>query len=260
MEPQRTKTNAIHVLPMRHPPGQVATGPPRTTCTGCHLRDVCLPCGMAGKDVQRLDSLMFVRRKIKAGETLYRQGDAFRFIYASRGGMFKSSMALPDGREQISSFPMAGEQVGLDGVASGKHSTTATALEDTEVCAIPYASLVDKMASSPSTQNLVSRLMSREIVQEHGLMMLLGSMNAQEKLAAFLLNIAARLNARGYSASEFNLRMSRAEIGSHLGMKLETVSRTFSSFQRQGLIEVALRHICIMNMAGLRRTFESHLQ
>jgi CRP/FNR family transcriptional regulator len=184
------------------------------------------------------------------------QGDRFQFIYAVRSGTFKSSLTLADGREQVSGFHMAGELMGLDGVAQGKHASSATALEDTEVCAIPYAHLTEMAAGNASTQNMVTRLMSREIVREHSLMMLLGSMNAEERLAAFLLNLSQRLKARGYSASEFHLRMTRAEIGSYLGMKLETVSRTFSAFQLKGLLEVDKRHIRITDLDGLTHAFE----
>ena len=230
--------------------------PLQTLCSSCHLRDLCLPCGLASVDIDRLDSLMFARRKVKAGEQLYREGDKFQFIYAVRSGTFKSSLTLADGREQVSGFYMAGELMGLDGLAQGTHASCATALEDTEICAIPYAHLSDLAAGSTNMQHVVSRLMSREIVREHSLMMLLGSMNAEERLAAFLLNLSQRLKARGYSALEFHLRMSRAEIGSYLGMKLETVSRTFSAFQQQRLLEVDKRHIRILDLAGLTRSLD----
>ena len=232
------------------------TGPLQTQCSSCHLRDLCLPCGLAEGDMTRLDHLLFSRRRVKAGHTLYREGDRFQFIYAVRSGTFKSSLTLPDGREQVSGFQMAGELMGLDGVAQGAHASSSTALEDAEICAIPYAQLNELASQSPSLQHVVSKLMSREIVREHSLMMLLGSMNAEERLAAFLLNLSQRLKARGYSASEFHLRMSRAEIGSYLGMKLETVSRTFSAFQQQGLLEVDKRHIRILDLEGLTRAFE----
>jgi CRP/FNR family transcriptional regulator len=166
---------------------------------------------------------------------------------------------LADGREQISGFYMAGELMGLDGVANGEHASSATALEDTEVCAIPYAHLTELAAGNAGMQHMLSRLMSREIVREHSLMVLLGSMNAEERLAAFLLNLSQRLNARGYSATEFHLRMSRAEIGSYLGMTLETVSRTFSTFQQQRLLEVDKRHIRVVDLEGLTRAFEIRL-
>jgi CRP/FNR family transcriptional regulator len=95
--------------------------------------------------------------------------------------------------------------------------------------------------------------MSREIVRDHGVMMLLGSMRAEERLAAFLLNLSQRFTARGFSPAEFHLRMTREEIGSYLGLKLETVSRAFSRFQEEGLVSVQQKHIRIQDIAGLRR-------
>jgi CRP/FNR family transcriptional regulator, anaerobic regulatory protein len=144
-------------------------------------------------------------------------------------------------------------------VAHGQHASSATALEDSEICAIPYVHLTEMIAGSASMQHAVSRLMSQEIVREHSLMLLLGSMNADERLAAFLLNLSQRLKTLGYSAREFHLRMSRAEIGSYLGMTLETVSRTFSAFQHQGLLEVDKRFIRIIDLDGLRGAFETRL-
>ncbi len=237
-----------------------APTPLKTQCSTCHLKDLCLPCGLTGSDVQRLDALMFGRRRVKEGQALYREGDRFQFIYAVRSGTFKSSLTLKDGREQVTGFQMAGELMGLDGLAHGKHASAATALEDAEICAIPYTHLSELAASSTELQHVISRLMSREIVREHSLMMLLGSMNAEERLAAFLLNISQRMRARGYSASEFHLRMSRAEIGSYLGMKLETVSRTFSAFQHQRLLEVDKKHVRIIDLDGLTRAFEMRVQ
>ncbi len=231
----------------------------KTLCSNCHLRDRCLPSGLDSPEIERLDGLKFGGRRVRTGETLYRAGDRFRFIYAVRSGTFKSSLNLVDGREQVSGFHMAGEMMGLDGVAHGRHASAATALEDAEVCAIPYAHLAELAASSADMQMVMARLMSREIVRKHSLMTLLGSMNAEERLAAFLINLSQRLKARGYSPSEFHLRMSRAEIGSYLGMKLETVSRTFSAFQQQRLLEVDKRHIRILDLEGLTHAFPAQV-
>jgi CRP/FNR family transcriptional regulator len=243
-------------VPIRPAAASVAVTPLKTQCSSCHLRELCLPCGLNGSDVERLDRLMFSCRKVPMGQVLYRAEDKFQFIYAVRSGTFKSSLMLADGREQVSGFHIAGELMGLDGVANGKHASSATALEDTEVCAIPYTHLTEMAAGNSSMQHVVSRLMSREIVREHSLMLLLGSMTAEERLAAFLLNLSQRLKARGYSDKEFHLRMSRAEIGSYMGIKLETVSRTFSAFQQQRLLEVDKRHIRIIDPEGLKRAFE----
>ena len=236
-----------------------AIPPLKTQCSNCNLRDLCLPCGMKPSDVDGLDGLKFNRAKVKAGEALYHEGQPFRNIYAVRMGTFKSSLTLADGREQVSGFQMAGELMGLDGIANGAYASNSTALEDTEVCTIPYDQISGLAATSAGMQQAVSRLMSREIVREHSLMMLLGSMNAEERLAAFLLNLSQRLRLRGYSAGEFHLRMSRAEIGSYLGMKLETVSRTFSAFQQQGILEVDKRHIRILDQEALKRVFDTRV-
>lgn len=232
--------------------------PRKMRCSSCSLGELCFPCGAAGSDLQRLDELNFGRRKVKTGQTLYRDGDRFQFFYAVRSGTFRSNLMLSDGREQVNGFYMAGEIMGLDGVAFGMHASSATALEDAEVCAIPYAHLTDLAIGNVSLQQVLSRMMSREILREHSLMLLLGSMNAEERLAEFLLNLSHRLKMRGYSASEFHLRMSRAEIGSYLGMTLETVSRTFSAFQQLRLLEVDKRHIRLVDLEGLKQAYSKH--
>jgi CRP/FNR family transcriptional regulator len=230
----------------------------RVSCSGCHLRELCLPGGVSRSDVQRLDDLKFGQRRVKVGQTLYRAGEHFQFMYAVRSGTFRSTLMLADGREQVNGFYMAGEVMGQDGVAHGTHASRATALEDAQVCVIPYASLIDMVRNHAGLRQLLVRLMSREIGRNHGHVMLLGNMNAEEKLATFLLNLSAHMEMRGYSASEFHLRMSRAEIGSYLGMTLETVSRTFSAFQQARLLKVDKRHIRLIDLDGLRRAFQIH--
>lgn len=231
----------------------------RPLCSPCNLRGICLPSVACAGEFDALDSLIFRRDRIKAGQALYHEGDSFRFIYAVRMGTFKSSISLADGREQISGFHMTGEMLGLDGFANGAHASSATALEDAEACVIPYLRLAEATAPNAATRDVFSRLMSREIVREHSLMLLLGSMNAEERLAAFLLNLSRRYAARGYSAIEFHLRMSRAEIGSYLGMTLETVSRTFSQFQQKRILDVDKRHICIIDPERLSSVIETGL-
>jgi CRP/FNR family transcriptional regulator len=256
----RRRAGSVGAHEAHHHLDDAVAAPLQAHCSTCHLKDLCLPCGMTGEDMSRLDGLLFGRRRVKMGQPLYREGDKFQFIYAVRSGTFKSSLTLLDGREQVTGFHMAGELMGLDGVAHGAHASCATALEDAEICAIPYAHLNELSAANTNMHHLVSRLMSREIVREHSLMMLLGSMNAEERLAAFLLNLSQRFKARGYSSREFHLRMSRAEIGSYLGMKLETVSRTFSAFQQRKLLEVDKRHIRIIDPTGLAHVLDVRMQ
>jgi CRP/FNR family transcriptional regulator, anaerobic regulatory protein len=256
-----TAARSATVAPIVFVPASPTDGSlPTPRCSGCHLRDLCLPGGLGGIDVQRLDQLGFARRRVREGEPLYHEGEKFEFLYAVRSGTFKSVVSSREGREQVTSFHMAGEMMGLDGLAEGRHASGSRALEDAEVCAVPYAQLERLAASNRELQQAVSRLLSREIVREHSLMMLLGSMSSEERLAAFLLNVSHRMQARGYSGSEFHLRMSRAEIGSYLGMTLETVSRTFSAFQQQQRLQVDKKHVRILDLGGFQRAFEATLQ
>lgn len=207
-------------------------------------------------DCHQLDCLVFTRR-VKKGCALYHQGDSFEFIHGVRSGTFKSALDLRDGREHVTGFQMAGEMLGLDALATGRHASSAVALENAETWAIPYSRLSDPDAASPALHHAISRVMSQEIVRDHRIMLLLGTMGAEERLAVFLLNISRRLKARGYSPREFHLRMSRADIGSYLGMKVETVSRTFSTFQQEGLLSVAKKHVSMLDLDGLRRKLAS---
>ena len=168
-----------------------------------------------------------------------------------RSGFFKTSVTTADGRDQVTGFQMAGEILGLDGIVQDKHSCSAIALEDAEVCVLPFDKLEQLSREFSALQHHVHRIMSREIVRDQGVMLLLGSMRAEERLAAFLLNLVQRLHARGFSKSEMVLRMTREEIGSYLGMKLETVSRTFSRFQDDGIIEVKQRYVRILDPDAL---------
>ena len=180
-------------------------------------------------------------------ENLYRAGACFESLYVIRSGFFKSVVALEDGRDQVTGFHMAGEVLGMDGLDTECHAADVTALEDSEVCIIPRARLND-----PALQRSLCKVMSRELARDHRVMLLLGSMRSEERLATFLLNLSHRLLARGFSAHEFHLRMTREEIGSYLGLSFETVSRLFSRFHLEGLLCVAQKHICILDIDGLR--------
>lgn len=230
----------------------------KTACSNCNLHELCLPFGLSPTELEKLDRLVATGRRIKRGDHLYRAGDAFDAIYAVRSGFFKTDVLLEDGREQVTGFQMAGELLGLDGISSELHSCNAIALEDSEVCAIPFSKLEALSREIVALQHHFHKVMSREIVRDHGVMMLLGTMRAEERLAAFLLNLSQRFTARGYSPAEFYLRMTREEIGSYLGLKLETVSRAFSRFQEEGLIAVQQKHVRILDIPGLKKLMNQH--
>jgi CRP/FNR family transcriptional regulator, anaerobic regulatory protein len=224
----------------------------RVACSNCNLRELCLPVGLSIPEIEKIEEIVATRRRVKRGDAVFRSGDRFESLYAVRVGFLKSTVVSLDGREQVTGFHMAGELVGLDGISTEQHSCDTVALEDTEVCVIPYERLEEVAGSLPVLRNHLHRVMSREIVREHGVMLLLGSMHAEERLAAFLLNLSQRFETRGYSRTEFVLRMTRAEIGSFLGLKLETVSRALSRFAQDKLIEVNQKHVRIVDPDGLR--------
>ena len=225
----------------------------KAACSQCNLRELCLPFGLTEKEIARLDRMVASRRRLKRGQHLYRAGDPFEAIYAIKTGFFKTDVLLEDGRDQVTGFQMAGEILGMDGISAEAHSCNAVALEDSEVCVIPFLQLEGLSREIEALQHHFHKVMSREIVRDHGVMMLLGTMRAEERLAAFLLNLSQRFTTRGYSPQEFHLRMTREEIGSYLGLKLETVSRAFSRFQEEGFISVQQKHIRILDIAPLKQ-------
>jgi CRP/FNR family transcriptional regulator len=192
------------------------------------------------------------RRRLKRGEYLYRYGAEFTALYGIHAGSFKSVLLTEDGREQVTGFHMAGEMLGLDGIGADHYNGDAIALEDGEVIEIARDALELLVRHEPLLQRELFRMLASEIQRERALMLLLGSMRAEERLAAFLLNLSQRLAARGYSATRFILRMTREEIGSLLGLKLETVSRILSRFQAEKLIRVHNREIEISDLGSLR--------
>lgn len=220
-------------------------------CAKCNVRETCLSGGVPAEQFDLAENMVYARRRIRRGERLFGSGDEFRCLYAIRSGFFKTSLAASEGIEQVTGFFMAGELLGMDGFGSGRYRDSATALEDSEICVMPYALIEQTAHEVPSLQRRLHAVLAREIARGHGIMLLLGSMNAEERLACFLLNLSRRFQRRGYSGSRFVLRMTREDIGSYLGLKLETVSRLFSAFHRDGLLEVHNKQVSIVALEGL---------
>ena len=225
----------------------------KVACSSCNLRELCLPMGLNSNELEKLDSVISTRKRIKRGTPLFSAGEKFTSLYAVRSGFFKTCVTTADGRDQVTGFQMTGEIIGLDGIVSDHHTCDAVALEDAEVCVMPFDQVEQLSREFTTLQHHVHKIMSREIVRDHSVMLLLGSMRAEERLAAFLLNLVQRLHARGFSQSELVLRMTREEIGSYLGMKLETVSRTFSKFVEDGIVDVKQRYVHIKDTEALKK-------
>lgn len=223
------------------------------TCSRCRLREVCLPDGASGDALAHIDQrLVALRRRVARGQLLLRAGDRFDAVFAVWSGVFKTRTQSA-ARERITGFQMGGELIGLDAIDRGRHGADAVALENACVCEIPFGALEALSRDLVPLQQQLHRLLSREIAHQQATMLLLGGHDADARLAAFLLDLAQRLAARGYSASSLVLRMSRREIGSFLGLTLETVSRSFSRLQAMGALAVQRRQVLIADAAALER-------
>ncbi len=224
----------------------------KTTCSTCKLRELCTPCcGLSRSEINDSTRLLFARLRIRRGENLYLAGDRFTSLYAVRKGFLKTTAILAKGRDQVTGFSMTGEVLGMDGIEAQRHGCNTIALEDGEICAISFARLQELTLAIPSLQRHFHAMMSREIVREHGVMLLLGSMSAEERMAMFLLDFSRRFAAQGGTASEFNLRLTRENIGSYLSLTVGTVSRLFARFRESGLIAVRQKLVRIVDRGKL---------
>lgn len=225
----------------------VALRAARSHCRHCPLRPRCVPATLADAGLAAFETLFDTQRRVRRGEVVFHAGTPFESLYVVRVGSLKTCILAEDGREQVAGYQMAGDIIGFDGIAAGRHTCSAAALEDSEVCALPFARLEEIAQVHTTLQHTLRLMLAAEVRRSHTHMLLLGSMRAEERVASFLLNLADRHRRRGYSPSEFVLRMTREEIGSYLGLKLETVSRAFSRLQIDGLIQAQGRDIKLID-------------
>ena len=227
------------------------------SCSTCCLKGVCLPCGLDSDKLADMDELTRVKRRLAKGSTLYRSGDAFESLYAVRSGSFKSVGVSRAGEEKVTGLHLPGDLMGLDAINDRKHGFDAVAVEDSEVCIISYARLAQLALRMPQLQAQFLRILSGDISRDQGLMLLMGGMDAEQRIAAFLLSLARRYEKLGYASTRFSLRMTREDIGSYLGLTLETVSRVFSRLQRDGLIAAQQKEVQLKDVAHLRNRLDN---
>jgi CRP/FNR family transcriptional regulator len=221
-------------------------------CTQCAVKHQCMTSCLTADELQKFEQRMDSKIKLKRGDSLFYQGDPFNTLFAVRVGVMKTSISRSNGQEQVTGFQMYGEILGLDGIESQSHACHAVALEDAEICAIPYRMINDLSEEVPKLHQRLAELMSTQLVQNNRLMLLLGSMCANERVAIFLMNMMERQRARGLSTTELMLRMTRQDIASYLGLQLETVSRKFSRMSDVGLISVNRKYIRVTDLDRLK--------
>ncbi len=224
----------------------------KTACKSCNLHDLCLPLGLDMGDIDKLDEIIKRSRPLQKGEYLFNSGDPFTSIYAVRSGSIKTFTESEQGDEQITGLYLPGELMGLDAIHDGEHLGSAIALETTSLCEIPFDILETLSSQIPGLHHQLFRIMSKEIASDQSLLMLMAQKSAEERLAAFLVNLSSRLKQRNFSETEFNLSMSRKDIGNYLGLTIETISRTFSRFQSEGILSTQRKYVKIHKLHTLK--------
>ncbi|MCO8165990.1 cyclic nucleotide-binding domain-containing protein [Pseudomonas sp. 21LCFQ02] len=230
-----------HCLPLRS-----------ESCANCRVRELCLLVGLDTADARRLDLIIPQRMKVKKGAVLFHLGDPMHYLYAIHHGFFKTTFCSEDGREQLTGFQMPGELLGIDAISSGDYACDAIALEDSEVCPIRFTQLERLARELPSLQHNLNRTLSQELVRDHEVLMWMGNLKAQERLGAFLLDLATRMQRRGYSPHAFVLRMTREDIGAYLGLRLETVCRAIAYLRNNDIVRISGRAVEIVSQERLK--------
>ncbi len=229
----------------------------KVSCQNCTLADLCLPHGMGIEEMKKLDAIVIRQQPLQPGQHLFRPGDKSHALFAVRSGALKSYCITQDGEEQVLGFTLPGELTGMDGLSGGCYSSASMVLETSSVCELPFGKLENLCNDLSGLQKQMLNVVGREITSDQHMLMLLGKRTAEERLASFLLSLSTRYHKRGLSATEFNLPMSRQDIGNYLGLAIETVSRLFASFQERRILGVNRRQIVILDMDSLRGVVEA---
>lgn len=218
----------------------------RRSCASCALHELCLPAGIDGEELKQLDATVRDRRTLERGSMLYREGDAFEALYVVRSGSLKTFVQNAAGEVQVLAFHLPGEIVGIDALASDLHVSQAEALERSSVCELPYARLQHVASDVPALYRQLMRVISREVVEEHQHLVVMGKQPAQERLAIFLSSLAARHLRLHRDDAALTLSMSRYDIANYLGLVVETVSRLFTRMEETGVLAVNRKAVRIL--------------
>lgn len=232
----------------------------KVSCAHCGLAALCLPHALSEAEVGQLEHIVQRSRPLRKGAHLYRERDAFTAIYAVRSGVFKGYRITDAAEEQVVGFYYPGEILGIDGISTNRHASAARALEDAEICEIPFEALSHLSATIPSLQQRVFQMVGQELARDQQLIVQIGKNNADQRVAALLFSIATRNARRGQSSQRFTLPMTRAEIGNYLGLAMESVSRVFSHLQAQDIIAVDGKELQVRDIDALRRAANSCME
>lgn len=216
------------------------------------LKEVCDLLRIPSASMADDDQYQFQHVQFKAGQRIHTIGQPFDMLYIVYSGFLKTVMIDESGSEQVLSFPMKGDLFGIDGIHTKQYTTETVALSNCDIVLVPFKALSALGRTHHEMESAIYGVMSRELVREQAMVGTLGSLSAEARVARFLVFLSERFTEMGYSGKQFNLRMTRQEIGNYLGLTLETVSRTFSAFNAFGLISVDQRAIVVNDLNALR--------
>jgi len=226
-------------------------GAQHINCQNCSISELCLPFTLNDQELNTLDEIIERKRPVHKGDKIFTDGQEMHALYAIRSGTFKTFTVNEQGEEQITGFHLAGDLLGFDAIADTEHKSFAQALETSMICEIPYNNL-DKLSNTmPKLKKQVLRLMSNEIRTDQEMLTLLNRKNAEQRVATFIVSLSDRYHARGLSAAEFRLTMTRSDIGNYIGLTVETISRLLNRFHKNGLIKVDGKLISILKIDEL---------
>ena len=198
------------------------------------------------------EEFVFQHVQFKTGQRIHTIGQPFDTLFIVHSGFLKTVLIDEFGNEQVLSFPMKGDMFGVDGIHTKRYMSESVALSNCDLILVPFKKFTQLGRSHIEFEHSMYNVMSRELVREQALVSMLGALSAEARVARFLVSLSERFSEMGYSSKLFNLRMTRHEIGSYLGLTLETVSRTLSAFNEIGLISVDQRSIGIKDIDALR--------
>lgn len=219
----------------------------RQSCAKCTLQTLCLPANIGMEDLDQLDRVVKNRRPMQLGDYLYRSGQALGALFVAREGAFKTTITDEQGQSQVIGFHLPGELIGLDALGTGSHACDAQALTHANVCEIPLSQLETVASQVPGLQHQLLRIIGQSINRDHSHLEMLGVKSAGDRMALFLHGMTERYALLGRPSDLIVLPMSRQDIGSYLGLVIETVSRTFNKMQEDGVISVHARQIRILD-------------
>lgn len=224
-------------------------------CTGCLVRHLAICAALPVEQAREMEARAG-EATLAAGELLVREGEARRNVFTVTSGALRRIRLLSDGRRLVAGFLMPGDFIGFSGASHYRHSIEA--ITDSRLCTF---SMADMRALCGQHREMERELLERACVELDSTrdnLMSLARLNPLERLAGFLLDMAARRRRNGSDDAEVVLPMTRADIADYLGLTVETVSRSFTKLRQQGVIATEQpHHVQLLDKAKLQMLAEA---